>query len=256
MPTWDAGLYLKFAKERTQPSFDLIARINHSHPDRIIDIGCGPGNSTAILRSRWSASDITGLDSSEEMIAMASQTYPMERWMLADANTWIADTPFDIVFSNAALQWLPNHESLYPHLISQVAIGGVLAVQIPAHYRSPLHQITQEVSKNPIWCDRMELPRNALTKHSATFYYEVLQPYTAHLEIWETDYYHIVESPNAIVDWFRGTGLRPFLEALSTEEQKFHFEQMLLDGLTQAYPRQSDGRVLFPFRRLFIIAYR
>ncbi len=255
MPTWDANLYLKFAKERSQPSLDLISRINLTDPRRIVDLGCGPGNSTVLLRQHWTDSDITGLDNSAEMIAAATKAYSDDKWILANAASWIADKPFDLIFSNAALQWSPDHETLFPHLMSQVALGGALAIQIPAHYQSPLHLITLEVSHNGLWSDQMDLPRNALTKKPPAFYYEVLQPLSVMLEIWETEYYHILDSPEAILDWFRGTGLRPFLEALQTEEQKKHFEQMLLDGFIQAYPRQKDGRVLFPFRRLFVIAY-
>jgi trans-aconitate 2-methyltransferase len=140
--------------------------------------------------------------------------------------------------------------------MSQVALGGALAIQLPAHYQSPLHLITLEVSNKRSWTNQMDLPRNALTKKKPSFYYEVLQPFSAMLEIWETEYYHILDSPESILEWFRGTGLRPFLEALQTEEQKKDFEQMLLDGISMAYPRQKDGRVLFPFRRLFVIAYR
>ena len=139
-----------------------------------------------------------------------------------------------------------------PHLFAQVAPGGVLAVQIPAHYQLPLHQVTLEVADDSSWSHRMDAPRNALTKETPSFYYDVLQPLATHLDIWETQYYHIMDSPQSIVNWFRGTGLRPFLEALETDAQRRIFEQMLLDGYTRAYPR----RVLFPFRRLFIVAYR
>lgn len=256
MPTWDANLYLKFAKERSQPSLDLIARIGLSTPNRIIDLGCGPGNSTAMLRQRWHDAEIIGLDSSPEMITAASKAYPNEKWILADVASWSANIPFDIVFSNAALQWLPSHKSLFPHLLSQVATGGVLAVQIPAHYQSPLHQVTLDASKNRLWSHLMDLPRNALTKEEPSFYYEALQPFASQIEIWGTEYYHILDSPQAILEWFKGTGLRPFLEALQSEEQKHDFEQMILDGLTRAYPQQSNGQVLFPFRRLFIIAHK
>jgi trans-aconitate 2-methyltransferase len=256
MPTWDADLYLKFASERTQPSLDLIARTNVASPARIIDLGCGPGNSTKMLRQRWPKADITGLDSSVEMIAAASLAHPTEKWALADAATWKADALFDVVFSNATLQWLPDHARLFPHLMAQVAPAGALAVQIPAHYQSPLHQVALEVAQDSTWCHLMEAPCNALTEEHPAFYYDVLQPLAARLDIWETEYYHLIDSPQAIVNWFRGTGLRPFLEALENEEQKQCFQQMLLGGYTQAYPRQKDGRVLFPFRRLFIVAYR
>jgi trans-aconitate 2-methyltransferase len=256
MPTWDANLYLQFANERSQPAVDLIARINLAHPARIIDLGSGPGNSTALLRARWPAADITGLDNSPEMIAAAVKAYPAEKWVLADAATWAADSPFDLVFSNAALQWLPEHARLFPHLMAQVAPGGVLAVQMPAHYDSPFHQVLLEVSNAAEWRHLMASARTALTKELPSLYYNVLQPLASHLDIWVTEYYHILESPRSIVEWFRGTGMRPFLEALASPEQKQQFEQRVLEGCTRAYPPQNDGRVLLQFRRLFIMASR
>jgi trans-aconitate 2-methyltransferase len=256
MPTWDANLYLKFASERTQPSLDLIARIGLAEPARIIDLGCGPGNSTLMLRRRWPRASLVGLDNAEAMIKAAREAYPHEQWVLEDAASWTADEPYDIVFSNAALQWLPDHANLFPHLLNQVAPGGVLAVQMPAHYASPLHHITLEVADDAAWRHLMEGPRNALTKKSPSFYYDALQPFASRVELWETEYYHVVNGPQSIVDWFRGTGLRPFLEALETPAQQERFLSMMLEGYTRAYPRQKDGRVLFPFRRLFIIAIR
>jgi trans-aconitate 2-methyltransferase len=248
-------MYLQFATERTQPAVDLLTRIRLAHAARIIDIGCGPGNSTALLRQRWPEASIIGLDNSPEMLAAARQAYPSEQWLLADAATWQADLPFDLVFSNAALQWLPDHETLFPQLLAQVAPGGALAVQLPAHYDSPLHQVTFEVAQAPAWRHLMDRPRQALTHHPAAFYYRALRPHAAQLDIWETEYYHIVENPQAIVTWFRGTGLRPFLEALESDEQRLQFEQQVLEGYTHAYPSQPDGYVLFPFRRLFMIAW-
>jgi trans-aconitate 2-methyltransferase len=255
MSTWNADLYLQFATERTQPSVDLISRINLTNPTRIVDLGCGPSNSTAILRQRWQQADITGIDNSPEMIAAASVAYPTGKWILADAATWKADIPCDLVFSNAMLQWLPDHTQLFPHLFAQVAVGGALAIQIPAHERSPLHQIVLEVAKHSAWSDRMDSARTALTRESPSFYYDLLQPIAAHLDIWETEYYHIMDSPQSIIDWFSGTGLRPFLAALENETQRQQFKQQLLAGYAAAYPAQKDGRILFPFRRLFIVAY-
>ena len=161
MPTWDPDLYLKFANERAQPALDLIARVDSLRPGRIIDLGCGPGNSTAMLRQRWPEAEVTGLDNSAEMIAAAALAYPAEKWVLADAASWTADSPFDIVFSNAALQWLPDHAVLFPHLMAQVASPGVLAVQMPYHYESPLHYVVQEVANDAAWRERMEAARRA-----------------------------------------------------------------------------------------------
>jgi len=256
MPKWDAEQYLRFSSERTQPSVDLAARIAVPDPGRIIDLGCGPGNSTAILRQRWPKADITGLDSSADMIAAASRSYPHHEWLIGDISTWSAGIPFDLVFSNAALQWVPRHAILFPNLFDQVASGGALAVQMPAHFNSPLHREIRETADDPSWRHLMGPALNVMTKESPSFYYDLLRPLAAHLEIWETEYYHVVDSPQSIVEWFRGTGLRPFLEALENERQRKRFEELLQERYTRAYLPQNDGRVLFQFRRLFIIAYR
>lgn len=253
---WDADLYLKFASERTQPSIDLIARIGLANPARIIDLGCGPGNSTAMLRARWPHSELTGLDSSPEMIAAASVSYPDGRWELADAARWVADTPLDLVFSNATLQWIPNHSDLFPHLWKQVAPGGALAVQMPAHYGSLARQILFEVSSDPRWTEPMEAARRALTTEPLPFYYDVLRPLAARLELWETEYCHVLENHAAILTWYRATGLRPFLAALDSEAHRQQFEALLMDGYAHAFPTRPDGRVLLPFRRLFVLAYK
>jgi trans-aconitate 2-methyltransferase len=256
MPQWNPQLYLQFAGERTQPAVDLIARIRLPQPARIIDLGCGPGNSTAMLRQRWPDAHITGLDSSPEMLAVAAQNYPSEEWLLEDAAAWQPEHPFELVFSNAALQWVPDHAAVFPWLFEQVASGGALAIQVPDHYDSPLHLVALEVARANAWRHLLERPSHALTHELPEFYYRVLRPKAAQIDIWKTEYYHIVERPEDIVSWFRGTGLRPFLEALETDQQRTQFEQAILDGYRQAYPIQPDGRVLFPFRRLFMIAYR
>ena len=254
--SWDAELYLRFSGERTRPSVDLTARIEVPDPLRIIDLGCGPGNSTAVLRRRWPKARITGLDSSPDMIAAASRSYPHDEWLVGDIAAWSAGTPFDVVFSNAALQWVPGHGSLFPHLFAQVAPGGALAVQVPVVFNSAPHREILQTAGDPSWRHLMGPALNALTGEPPSFYYDLLQPLAVRLEMWETEYYHIVESPGAIVEWFRGTSMRPFLAALENEEQRKRFEGILLERFTLAYHPQKDGRILFPFRRLFIIAYR
>lgn len=255
MPTWNADLYLQFANERTQPSIDLISRINVPTPSTIVDLGCGPGSSTAILRQRWEQADITGIDNSPEMIAAASAATPSGKWIVADVAQWQADRQFDIVFSNATLQWLPNHSQLFPHLFAQVAMGGALAIQLPTNVRSPLRQVVLDVAKDSAWRDRLKLANTTLTMNTPSFYYDLLAPIAARLDLWETEYYHIMDSHQSIVDWFRGTGLRPFLAALANESQRQQFEQQVLAGYAAAYPTQQDGRILFPFKRLFMVAY-
>jgi trans-aconitate 2-methyltransferase len=256
MPSWNPDLYLQFANERNQPILDLIARINLANPRRIIDLGCGPGNSTDLLHQRWPEADLTGLDNSPDMLAAAGKNYPQGKWLQGDAGTWTADAPFDLVFSNAALQWVPNHAAVLPRLLEQVSPPGALAVQMPVHFQSPVHQLILEIARDPAWQHRMQGALNAIWVGRPGFYYDLLQPRAARLELWETEYDHILDGPQAIVDWIRGTGLRPFLEALEDDGQRSRFLELLRAGVTRAYPRQQDGRVLFPFRRLFLVAYR
>ena len=256
MPQWDAEVYLKFAAERTRPSMDLIQRIELTDPRSIIDLGCGPGNSTEALRLRWPAASVIGLDNSPQMIETAKQGHPEGAWVVGDAGQWKADEPFDLVFANAVLHWIPGHARLCRHLLDQLAPGGALAVQVPAHYDSPLHLEILEVSKDPTWNGRMEAARKALTNEPPTFYYDVLQSVASRLDLWETTYYHQLAGPEAVVEWFRGTGLRPFLEVLSSDRERKRFERMLAERYTKAYPRRAGGKILFPFRRLFFIAYR
>jgi len=255
MPQWDAGQYLLFGDERTQPAIDLVSRIKVATPRRIVDLGCGPGNSTRVLRQRWPHAEIIGLDSSPEMLEAARASGVAAQWLHADIEDWAAEESFDVVFSNATLHWLPGHARLFLHLLAQVTPGGALAVQMPAHYRSPVHQAILEAAGHARWQHLMDAPRNAMTKESPSFYYNLLQPFAARLDIWETEYYHVLGGPQAIIEWFRGTGLRPFLEAMETDEQKREFEAILLEAYSQQYPREHDGRVLLPFRRLFMVAY-
>jgi trans-aconitate 2-methyltransferase len=256
MPQWNAELYLNFANERTQPGIDLVRRIDLASPRRIIDLGCGPGNSTEVLRERWPKASIAGLDSSPQMIETARATYPRIEWIVTDASRWIPEEPYDLVFSNAMLQWLPNHTYVCWHLFEQVATGGAFAVQMPAHYDSPLHREIMEVSRDPAWDRRMENARGALTREPPSFYFDFFQPIASRLDLWETTYYHVLDGPEGVLQWFRGTGQRPFLEALATDGERNRFEAMLLERYKEAYPRQPSGKVLFPFRRLFFVAYR
>lgn len=251
MSAWNPALYLKYGDERTQPSIDLAARIRLGDPRRIIDLGCGPGNSTQVLRARWPRAAIEGLDNSEDMIAAARRECPGQTWRVGDIRDWQPEGPYDLVFSNAALQWVPDHAALIPQLL---AAGSVFAVQIPAHHASPVHQEILAVSRQPRWTDRLEPARNVLTRHPPEFYYDLLAPRSKTVEMWETEYIHILDGPAAILEWFRGTGLRPFVVPLH-EGERAAFEAELLERYAAAYPRRSDGKVLFPFRRLFFIAY-
>jgi trans-aconitate 2-methyltransferase len=256
MPCWDSGQYLKFANERTQPAIDLLARVAIDAPRSVADLGCGPGNSTALLRQRWPEATVVGVDNSAEMLSAARTAYPDGTWHLADIAHWTPTAPCDVVFSNAALQWVPDHARVFPHLMAQVAPGGVLAVQVPAHLHSPVHQAMLSVACDPAWRDRMHAAIAAITVATLSVYYDLLQPLATRIDLWITEYQHVLDGPAAVIDWMRGTGLRPFLQALADDAERARFEAMLLPEVTKGYPRQADGRVLFSFRRLFVVAYR
>ena len=257
MAQWDPRLYLKFGSERTQPSRDLVHRIDLDAPRRIIDVGCGPGNSTAELRRRWPGAHITGLDNSPAMIEAARAAYPQGAWVMGDAEAWQAGEPFDLVFANAVLQWLAEPPEACRKLLEQAAPGGALAVQVPAqaHFGAPIYREVLAVAQDPAWSARLDAARAALHSAPASSYYDALRPHAARIDMWETTYYHVVEGPGALLEWYRGTGLRPFLEPLSADERA-RFERELLARYTAGYPRRPGGEVLFPFERLFFVAYR
>ena len=256
MPTWNADQYLRFADERTQPCRDLVARIPLSAPLRVIDLGCGPGNSTAVLAERWPGAEITGLDSSPEMIARARADFPEIEWVVGDLGAWQTDEPFDVVFSNAALQWVPDHRGLLPHLHGQVAPGGVLAVQMPGDPDAVPHRLMRELGASAKWREHFPGAVREWSVEAPGFYYDILAPHAPRLDLWTTDYVHVLPDVAAIAEWYRGTGLRPWLDALGSEELRGEFVEDFLAGLRGHYAPQADGRVLFPFRRLFLIASR
>ncbi len=256
MPRWDADQYLRFADERTQPAIDLLSRVRVAAPRAVFDLGCGPGNSTALLRARWPDATVVGLDHSSEMIAAARAAHPDGQWQLGDLATWTPPAPADVIFSNAALQWVPDHARVVPHLFAQLAPGGVLAVQVPAHLHSPIHQAMVVVARDPAWADRLRTAAGAIAVETPGTYYDLLRPLAGRIDLWVTEYLHVLDSPAATIDWMRGSGLRPFLQALADDAERARFEARLRPLVEQGYPRQADGRVLFPFRRLFFVAHR
>ena len=258
MSTWNSTQYLKFATERTQPSIDLSARIALDAPKRIIDLGCGPGNSTAVVARRWPQAAITGLDSSPAMLATARKDFPQLRWLESGIAEWAETTTekFDLIFSNAALHWVPDHATLMPRLLAAVAPGGALAFQMP-HSLADAHQrCMRELPSSPQWRARFPTPPAAWQVEKAGFYYDLLATRAARVELWFTEYLMTFDGPDKIVEWHRGAALHPFLQMLPDEAARAEFLRDYLAAITPHYPRQADGKVLLPFRRLFVIAYR
>lgn len=255
MTTWNAGQYLKFGSERTRAAADLAARIRLDAPQRIVDLGCGPGNSTRLLRARWPDADVVGVDHSDDMLQVAREEFPQQKWVQADLSKWHPEQPVDLVYSNAAIHWIPDHRALLQHLLTLLAPGGVLAFQIPSSTYATVRTLAHEISHDPRWNDRLQSARGALTMEPPEFYYDALAGAADHLDIWETEYQHVMESADSVVDWIASTGLRPFLAALRDDAERLLFLGQLRQQVQRAYPKRVDGKVLHPFRRTFVIAY-
>lgn len=253
---WNPELYLKFDKERTQPSIDLVSRISCEKPLKIVDVGCGPGNSTQILYQRWSDADIVGVDNSPAMIKKASTDYPNQRWLLFDAGKDTIDEKFDLIFSNATIQWIPNHDELIKRFSDLLNDRGVLAVQLPLFFDMPLGKAISEIALHPKWEAATKGVKELFTIHDASYYYDQLSKYFSKIDIWTTDYYHIMNEHDAILEMIKPTGLKPYLERLEKESDKQDFERYVFRKIEEDYPTQDDGKVLFPFKRQFFIAER
>jgi trans-aconitate 2-methyltransferase len=253
MPNWDDSQYLKFADERTRAARELLGRVPVPGARRVVDLGCGPGNSTALLRDRWPDARLTGVDSSREMLERARKDYPGVEWLEADAATYVTGEPVDVLFANALLQWIPDHARLVPALFAQVAPGGALAFQVPNNFDQPSHRLMR-ATPGP-WSSRTANVRAANPIASAATYYDLLAPRARSVDIWHTTYEHVMADAPAIVDWVKGTGLRPFLEALGAEERPA-FLEAYTQAIDAAYPPRTDGKRLFSFPRLFVVAVR
>lgn len=252
--TWSAKQYTMFEQQRTRPVRDLVAAIPNTEVHSAVDLGCGPGNSTEVLAERFPDAHVTGMDSSVDMLADARKRLPALNFELADIGAWSPAKPLDVILANASLQWLPDHATLYPHLVSQLASGGTLAVQTPDNLDEPAHRLAREVATDGPWAAKIGAVRHN-ERHTASYYYELLSQHCSTVDIWRTTYLHPLANHAAVVEWFKGSALRPFLAAL-TDSEKAAFLQQYQARITQAYPALADGTVLLPFPRLFIIASR
>jgi trans-aconitate 2-methyltransferase len=252
---WDPAKYLEFAGPRLRPAVDLLARVPLGAPAVVYDLGCGAGNVTRLLAERWPAATVTGVDGSAAMLQAARAAAPALSWVEADLGTWRAPRPADLLFSNAALHWLDAHPRLFPRLVGELASGGVLAVQMPRNHGAPSHTEMVAAAAAERWRDRL---RTALRMHPVAepaVYHDILAPHVSRLDIWETEYLHVLEGNNPVVEWTRGSALKPLLDALE-EPERSAFLADYAERIARAYPPRPDGRTLFPFRRLFIIALR
>ncbi len=256
MAAWDPARYLQFERERTLPCRDLVARLEGGPYRRIVDLGCGTGTSTAVLRARWPDAAVTGVDSSAPMLERARASDPAVRWIEADLRRWTPDAPFDLVFSNAALQWLPDHATLFPRLFEAVAPGGAFAAQMPANDGAPYLRAMARLRARPEWRRYRPEAGSEIGIESAEFYYDLLAPRAQRVELWETRYLHDLPGPDAIVAWTTGTGLRPWLASLPDDAHRERFLGQYAAEIARRYPSSAGGRVLFPFVRRFVIAYR
>ena len=250
--SWNPQQYLKFAQPRLRPALDLLARIDVATPERVYDLGCGTGNITKLLAERWPQARVAGVDDSAEMLAQARQASMTIEWIQASLATWRPQREGDVVYSNAALHWLPDHESLFPSIAQCVASGGTLAVQMPRNFLAPSHMLIYETIRDGEWRGALEHLIVPPRVNEPDFYYSLLEPFAAQLDIWETEYLHVLEGKDAVKEWTKGTWLKHFLDALE-EPRRSEFEAEYARRVNVAYPPRADGRTLFPFRRLFIV---
>lgn len=255
-PSWDVGQYQRFADERARPALDLLARIPPVDARSVVDLGCGDGRITELLARRWPGARVVGIDSSTAMLAAARRLEARVDWQEADIAHWRPDRPVDLIYSNAALHWLDDHAALFPRLFASLAPGGVLAVQMPANFEAPSHRAMRETAAEGPWAERLRPRLRPAPVAAPAVYYDLLAPRARFVELWETSYFHLLPDVDAIVEWVKGTGLRPLLDALDDPVERDAFIAAYRARLATAYGPQSDGRVLFPFRRLFLLAGR
>lgn len=256
MKDWNPDLYRRFEDERTRPARDLLARVPLESPRRVVDLGCGPGNSTELLVERFPGADVVGIDNSPSMLHSARERLPGCRFELADIGTWTPTQAPDLIYANAALQWVGDHERLLPRLLSLLAPGGVLAVQMPDNRDEPTHRAMRELAAQAPYAaligDVSKLRTELLGLDG---YYDLLAPISGSLDLWLTAYQHPMDSPARIVEWVRGTGLKPFVDPLP-EPERAQFLAAYEQRIAESYPPRADGRWLLAFPRLFFVVQR
>ncbi len=254
MTTWEPQTYLRYADIRFRAGIDLIARIPKVDYQLVYDLGCGTGHLTRILANTFPDSKVTGIDSSPEMLSEARREFPALNWQQADITSWHPPAPPHLIYTNAALQWVPDHETLLPSLLNKLRPGGVLAMQVPRHFESPSHLGLKELVMQSEWRATLE-PLLLAPIPAPETYWRWLSPHARNLDIWETIYLQVLDGKDPVVNFMRGTALRPFLSALP-EHEAGKFIEAFAERMAAEYPPQANGQTLFPFRRLFVIAQR
>ncbi len=255
MTDWNPTQYLRYGSERLRPALDLIARIQVDSPGSVYDLGCGTGTITGILKERWPDARVTGVDSSASMLERTGDVETGVYWQHADLNDWQPAIQAGVVYSNAALHWLDGHGQLFPRLMSAVGSGGVLAVQMPENFSAPSHTSIADTVREGPWRERLAPFQREQPVAEPSFYYDLLSQLSSSIDMWETTYMHILEGENPVVEWTKGTMLRPLLENLS-EDEGSEFLKLYTEKVAKAYPPRADGKTVLPFKRLFIVAVK
>ncbi|KAA1058086.1 methyltransferase domain-containing protein [Azospirillum argentinense] len=250
---WDPEQYARFESWRRRPAHDLVAALPSLTPRTVVDLGCGAGQLARLLAERWPETEVLGVDNSPAMLERARTTPSGVRWLQADLRDWRPDQPVDLLISNAALQWLDGHERLFPDLLRALAPGGVLAVQMPRNFDAPSHRLLYETAADGPWAERLAPVLRTAPVHAPDVYYGWLAALTRRLDLWETEYLQVLEGEDPVLEWTRGTTLLPVLDMLAGAELDA-FLAAYRARLNAAYPRRPDGRTLFPFKRLFLVA--
>jgi trans-aconitate 2-methyltransferase len=255
--SWSAKQYVAFEDERTRPVRDLLAALPETQARSAVDLGCGPGNSTELLAQRYPRAAISAIDSSADMIEAARRRLPQVRFETVGIEAWSASGPFDVILANAVLQWLPDHAALLPALARRLASGGALAIQMPNNLDGPAQRLMREIAADGPWAGKLSAAAAARTPlASPEWYYALLRSSCGSADVWQTTYYHALSGgAGAIVEWFKGSGLRPFLEPLDEAEREAYIGRYQA-ALARVYPPLADGSVLLPFPRLFMIGIR
>jgi trans-aconitate 2-methyltransferase len=246
----------QFEQERTRPSRDLLAQVPLQSPRRVVDLGCGPGNSTELLVERFTDAEVVGIDLSADMLRQARARLPRCTFIESDLAIWMPETSTNLLFGNAVFHWVPDHPGVLARLLTSLPEGGVLAVQMPDNTNEPALMLMEEIAESGPWAAALaqaSAARNDLP--SPETYYDLLRPLCRHIDIWHTHYNHIIADHAGVVEWFKGSGLRPFLAPLDATTRGT-FTAKYSDEIRRAYPARSDGRVMLKFPRLFIVAVR